>query len=34
VAYDFQLVAETPETEGDVATLWIVTDARAIAAST
>jgi 5-formyltetrahydrofolate cyclo-ligase len=34
VAYDFQLVAEAPETEGDVATLWIVTDARAIAAST
>jgi 5-formyltetrahydrofolate cyclo-ligase len=34
VAYDFQLVAETPETEGDVGTHWIVTDARAIAAST
>ncbi len=28
VAYDFQLLAEIPETEGDVAVEWIVTDAR------
>jgi 5-formyltetrahydrofolate cyclo-ligase len=29
VAYDFQLLAEIPETEGDVTVGWIVTDARA-----
>jgi 5-formyltetrahydrofolate cyclo-ligase len=28
VAYDFQLLAEIPETEGDRAVEWIVTDAR------
>jgi len=30
VAFDFQLVAEAPETEGDVAVQWIVTDARTL----
>jgi 5-formyltetrahydrofolate cyclo-ligase len=29
VAYDFQLLAEIPDTEGDVAVAWVVTDARA-----
>ena len=33
VAFDFQLIAEVPETEGDVATAWIVTDRRALQAS-
>lgn len=33
VAFDFQLIAETPETEGDVAGDWVVTDRRTIAAS-
>jgi 5-formyltetrahydrofolate cyclo-ligase len=28
VAYDFQLLAEIPDTEGDVPVGWIVTDAR------
>jgi 5-formyltetrahydrofolate cyclo-ligase len=28
VAYEFQLLAETPDTEGDVTVGWIVTDAR------
>ena len=32
VAFDFQLVAEVPSTEGDVAVDWIVTDARALRA--
>jgi|HubBroStandDraft_1064217.scaffolds.fasta_scaffold85352_2 5-formyltetrahydrofolate cyclo-ligase len=32
VAFDFQLVAEVPNTEGDVAVGWIVTDARTLAA--
>ena len=33
VAFDFQLVAETPETEGDVAGAWVVTERRVLAAS-
>jgi 5-formyltetrahydrofolate cyclo-ligase len=33
VAFDFQLVAEVPAWEGDVRAEWIVTDARALAAS-
>ena len=32
VAFDFQLVAEVPSTEGDVEVDWIVTDARALRA--
>ncbi len=32
VAYDFQLLAELPSTETDVAVQWIVTDSRAIQA--
>jgi 5-formyltetrahydrofolate cyclo-ligase len=32
VAYDFQLLAEIPNTDGDVAVAWVVTDARASAA--
>ncbi len=32
VAFDFQLLAEIPATEGDVATAWVVTDARTLAA--
>jgi 5-formyltetrahydrofolate cyclo-ligase len=32
VAYDFQLVPETPNTEGDVAVAWIVTDTRELRA--
>lgn len=28
VAYDFQLLSEIPDTEGDIAVDWIVTDAR------
>jgi 5-formyltetrahydrofolate cyclo-ligase len=28
VAYEFQLLAEIPDTEGDVAVGWVVTDAR------
>lgn len=32
VAFDFQLVAEAPETEGDVPVAWVVTDARAMRA--
>jgi 5-formyltetrahydrofolate cyclo-ligase len=30
-AFDFQLVAEVPQTEGDVAVAWVVTDARTLA---
>jgi len=30
VAFDFQLVAEVPQTEGDVSVAWIVTDARTL----
>lgn len=33
VAYDFQLIAEVPVTEGDVACGWVVTDARVLEAS-
>jgi 5-formyltetrahydrofolate cyclo-ligase len=33
VAFDFQILAEVPVTEGDVAVGWIVTDARATAAT-
>ncbi len=32
VAFDFQLLAEVPITEGDVATEWIVTDSRILKA--
>jgi 5-formyltetrahydrofolate cyclo-ligase len=32
VAFDFQLVLETPRTESDVSVTWIVTDAREMAA--
>jgi 5-formyltetrahydrofolate cyclo-ligase len=32
VAFDFQLVAEVPVTDGDVPCGWIVTDARSLAA--
>jgi 5-formyltetrahydrofolate cyclo-ligase len=32
VAFDFQLVPETPQTEGDVSVAWVVTDAREMAA--
>jgi 5-formyltetrahydrofolate cyclo-ligase len=32
VAFDFQLVAEVPNTEGDVAVGWVVTDARSLRA--
>jgi len=32
VAYDWQLLAEVPVTEGDVATSWIVTDTRTLRA--
>ena len=34
VIFDFQLVAEVPQLEGDVATSWIVTDARVLRAET
>ncbi|MGD0677094.1 MAG: 5-formyltetrahydrofolate cyclo-ligase [Polyangiaceae bacterium] len=30
VAFDFQLVAEVPETHGDVAVRWVVTEARTL----
>jgi 5-formyltetrahydrofolate cyclo-ligase len=33
VAFDYQLIAEVPETEGDVATNWIVTDRRVLQAT-
>jgi len=33
VAFDFQLVAELPDTEHDVTAQWIVTDARTLASS-
>lgn len=33
VAFDFQLVAETPDTDGDVAAAWIVTDRRVLASA-
>ena len=33
VAFDFQLVAELPETEHDVTAQWILTDARTLASS-
>jgi 5-formyltetrahydrofolate cyclo-ligase len=33
VAFDFQLVAEVPQTAGDVAVAWIVTDGRSLAAT-
>ncbi len=33
VAFDFQLIAEVPETDGDVASAWIVTDRRVLQAS-
>ncbi len=33
VAFDFQLIAEAPDTEGDVAVGWIVTDERALKAA-
>jgi 5-formyltetrahydrofolate cyclo-ligase len=33
VAYDFQLVPDVPNTEGDFAVQWIVTDARQLEAS-
>jgi 5-formyltetrahydrofolate cyclo-ligase len=33
VAFDFQLVADVPDTEGDVAVQWIVTEARTLEAS-
>lgn len=33
VAYDYQLIAEVPATEGDVRVRWVVTDARLIDAS-
>jgi 5-formyltetrahydrofolate cyclo-ligase len=32
VAFDFQLVSEVPNMEGDVAVEWIVTDSRTLAA--
>jgi 5-formyltetrahydrofolate cyclo-ligase len=32
VAFDFQLVAEVPNTEGDVSVGWVVTDARTLEA--
>ena len=32
VAYDYQLIVETPVTEGDVPVQWIVTDKRALLA--
>jgi 5-formyltetrahydrofolate cyclo-ligase len=32
VGYDYQLLAEVPSTEGDVAVDWIVTDARVLSA--
>jgi 5-formyltetrahydrofolate cyclo-ligase len=32
VAFDFQLVPETPKTDGDVSVAWVVTDAREMAA--
>jgi 5-formyltetrahydrofolate cyclo-ligase len=32
VAFDFQLVSETPRTDADVSVTWIVTDARELAA--
>ena len=32
VAYDYQLVADVPDTEGDVPVDWIVTDTRVVAA--
>jgi 5-formyltetrahydrofolate cyclo-ligase len=28
--FDFQLIADTPQTDGDVAVAWIVTDARTL----
>ncbi|HLK37194.1 MAG TPA: 5-formyltetrahydrofolate cyclo-ligase [Polyangiaceae bacterium] len=31
VAFDFQLVAEVPETQGDTPVGWVVTDARSLA---
>jgi 5-formyltetrahydrofolate cyclo-ligase len=33
VAFDFQLIPEVPETAGDVAVAWIVTDERSLAAT-
>ena len=30
VAFDFQLIADTPQTDGDVAVTWVVTDARTL----
>jgi len=33
VAFDFQLIAEVPTTDGDVALAWIVTDTRTLAAT-
>jgi 5-formyltetrahydrofolate cyclo-ligase len=33
VAYDYQLVAEVPATEGDVPVAWVVTDQRTIEAA-
>jgi len=30
VVFDFQLIADTPQTDGDVAVAWIVTDARTL----
>ena len=30
VGYDFQLVSELPDTEGDIAVDWLVTDARTL----
>jgi 5-formyltetrahydrofolate cyclo-ligase len=30
VAFDFQLIAEAPQTEGDVPVHWIITDARTL----
>jgi 5-formyltetrahydrofolate cyclo-ligase len=31
VVFDFQLIADAPQTEGDVAVAWVVTDARTLA---
>jgi 5-formyltetrahydrofolate cyclo-ligase len=33
VAFDFQLAAEVPNTEGDVPVAWVVTDARSLLAA-
>jgi 5-formyltetrahydrofolate cyclo-ligase len=30
VVFDFQLLAEVPATEGDVAVDWVVTDSRVL----